>query len=48
MTLAAGSAFLEVFMKLRMLGFSLLFLCPAVALASLPVNHKSEGCVIKG
>ena len=35
-------------MKLRMLGFSLLFFCPAVALASLPVNHKSEGCVIKG
>ena len=35
-------------MKLRMLGFFLLLLSPAVALASLPVNHKSEGCVIKG
>lgn len=36
------------FCRRALLGISLAALCPVVALASLPVNHKSEGCVIKG
>lgn len=35
------------FFRLGVLGLSLAFVSSA-AVASLPVNHKSEGCVIKG
>lgn len=35
-------------MKKQMIASLLLTLCPALALASLPVNHKSEGCIING